>query len=155
MKGQRRLGALGEPADALHRRGRILLLPTTNEGFHYQIAACLATGNDAVVQLPPGLDGELLHNLPASVATRLKHVQDWPKNGPFAGALIEGGREQIRAATAAIANLEGAIVPIQAATPEEIANNNHPYSMNWLLEETTTSINTTAAGGNASLMTIS
>jgi len=47
----------------------------------------------------------------------------------------------------------GAVVPIHlAGTPDII----HPtaYRADWLVEEVTTSINTTAAGGNASLVAL-
>ena len=44
-----------------------------------------------------------------------------------------------------IARLPGPIVLTQA---------NAPYRLDWLVEEVSTSINTTAAGGNASLMTL-
>lgn len=50
--------------------------------------------------------------------------------------------------------LPGPLVLTQAASTEELANNPDAYCLNWLLEEVSTSINTTAAGGNASLMAI-
>lgn len=43
---------------------------------------------------------------------------------------------------------------VQAASGEEIARNPNAYCLNWLVEEVSTSINTAAAGGNASLMAI-
>ena len=43
---------------------------------------------------------------------------------------------------------------VQAASTEELKRDPDAYCLNWLLEEVSTSINTTAAGGNASLMTI-
>jgi RHH-type proline utilization regulon transcriptional repressor/proline dehydrogenase/delta 1-pyrroline-5-carboxylate dehydrogenase len=52
---------------------------------------------------------------------------------------------------ATFARLPGPIVSVHAArTDEPLA-----YQTDWLLEEVSTSINTTAAGGNASLMMIS
>ena len=45
-------------------------------------------------------------------------------------------------------------VLVQAASTEELKRDPDAYCLNWLLEEVSTSINTTAAGGNASLMTI-
>ncbi len=53
-----------------------------------------------------------------------------------------------------IAALPGPLVLTQAASPEDLAANQDAYCLNWLLEEVSTSINTTAAGGNASLMAI-
>jgi RHH-type proline utilization regulon transcriptional repressor/proline dehydrogenase/delta 1-pyrroline-5-carboxylate dehydrogenase len=54
-----------------------------------------------------------------------------------------------------IAALPGPLLLVQAATTEELASDPEAYCLNWLLEEVSTSINTAAAGGNASLMTIS
>ena len=46
----------------------------------------------------------------------------------------------------------GAEVLVQAATSAEVAGDAEAYCLNWLLEEVSTSINTAAAGGNASLI---
>ncbi|WP_221420080.1 trifunctional transcriptional regulator/proline dehydrogenase/L-glutamate gamma-semialdehyde dehydrogenase [Novosphingobium chloroacetimidivorans] len=123
---------------ALHPRGRILLKPETERGLFAQIAAVLATGNRAAVEgmaLPAGL--------PASVASILAPVDE-----PFAGVLVEGGPERIAAATRDAADLPGAIVPVHALAADG------QWTCDWLLEEVSISINTTAAGGNASLMMI-
>ena len=50
--------------------------------------------------------------------------------------------------TAKVAQMRGAIVSVHAAQPEQELT----YQSLWLLEEVSTSINTTAAGGNASMM---
>jgi RHH-type proline utilization regulon transcriptional repressor/proline dehydrogenase/delta 1-pyrroline-5-carboxylate dehydrogenase len=60
------------------------------------------------------------------------------------GALIEGDAERVRELNQAIAALPGPIVLTQAGSAG--------YRLDWLVEEVSTSINTTAAGGNASLM---
>jgi RHH-type proline utilization regulon transcriptional repressor/proline dehydrogenase/delta 1-pyrroline-5-carboxylate dehydrogenase len=44
--------------------------------------------------------------------------------------------------------MPGPIVPVHAASPDQPL----AYTLEWLMEEVSTSINTTAAGGNASLM---
>ncbi|EIZ81066.1 proline dehydrogenase [Novosphingobium sp. Rr 2-17] len=121
---------------ALHPRGHVLLLPETQGGLLRQMAAVLATGNRATVQgmaLPKGL--------PATVAARFRvdPVE------PFAACLVEGGADAVARAGLTVAALPGPIVPVHRdAGPGGI----------WLLEEVSTSINTTAAGGNASLMMI-
>jgi RHH-type proline utilization regulon transcriptional repressor/proline dehydrogenase/delta 1-pyrroline-5-carboxylate dehydrogenase len=56
--------------------------------------------------------------------------------------------------TRRIATLPGPLVLTQAATTAEIRAGAEAYCLNWLLEEVSTSINTAAAGGNASLMSI-
>jgi RHH-type proline utilization regulon transcriptional repressor/proline dehydrogenase/delta 1-pyrroline-5-carboxylate dehydrogenase len=124
---------------ALHPRGCILLVPATRNGLYRQIAAILATGNDAVVEgwdMPP--------DLPASVLSRLHDKAD----GPLAGALVEGDRETVGAIVRRIAAMPGPILLAQAESADRT------YRLDWLVEEVSTSINTTAAGGNASLMMI-
>ena len=114
----------------------------------------LATGNRAVLAADETLR-KWLTQLPTSVATRIDWAADWHGDAALAGALIEGDAATTLAATQAIAALGGAIVPVQAATPDALARDPHAYRLSLLLEEVSTSINTTAAGGNASLMAIS
>ncbi|AOF97509.1 delta-1-pyrroline-5-carboxylate dehydrogenase [Sphingobium sp. RAC03] len=122
----------------LHPRGAMLLRPATRAGLFRQMAAILATGNSATVQgmtVPP--------SLPPEVAARFTAEA----NAPIAAILVEGDAERVAAAVQAAADLPGRIVPVHAETAEG-------YCLDWLLEEVSTSINTTAAGGNASLMMI-
>ncbi len=125
---------------ALHPRGRILLRPATREGLFAQMAAILATGNSATVEgmaLPPGL--------PTSVAAAFSGAKD----EPYTAALVEGGPARIAAMVDTVAAMPGPIVSVHAEGDGPLA-----YPLDWLLEEVSTSINTTAAGGNASLMMI-
>jgi RHH-type proline utilization regulon transcriptional repressor/proline dehydrogenase/delta 1-pyrroline-5-carboxylate dehydrogenase len=138
---------------ALHPRGRILLVPQTRTGLFQQMAAALSTGNTIMIDAASGLEGAL-NGLPASVLARVAWSVDWEKDGPFAGALIEGDGERVRAVNKRIAALPGPLVLVQAASAGEIAGDRLAYCLNWLLEEVSTSINTAAAGGNASLMSI-
>ncbi|MGK6356395.1 trifunctional transcriptional regulator/proline dehydrogenase/L-glutamate gamma-semialdehyde dehydrogenase [Sphingomonas sp. DT-207] len=130
---------------ALHPRGTVLALPATRDGLVAQLAASLAGGNTLVVHAPPALRSGFA-GLPASVAARIRWIEEWAGQGPFAGALIEGDSAQVRAALEAIAALSGPIILTQAAGAG--------YRLEWLVEEVSTSINTTAAGGNASLMAL-
>jgi len=138
---------------SLHPRGRILLVPATESGLYHQLAAALSTGNSAVVDAASGLQPSL-KGLPQSVALRVSWSKDWAADGPFAGALVEGDADRIRTVNKTIAELPGPLVLVQAASTEEIARNPDAYCLNWLVEEVSTSINTAAAGGNASLMAI-
>ncbi|MBB6260764.1 RHH-type proline utilization regulon transcriptional repressor/proline dehydrogenase/delta 1-pyrroline-5-carboxylate dehydrogenase [Paenochrobactrum gallinarii] len=138
---------------ALHPRGTILLLPQTETGLYRQLTAVLATGNDAVLDGASPLRSTL-KDLPASLHARIRFVSDWKQSGPYAGALVEGDASEIRAANQAIAALSGPLVLTQAASSEDLSTNADSYCLNWLMEEVSTSINTTAAGGNASLMAI-
>jgi RHH-type proline utilization regulon transcriptional repressor/proline dehydrogenase/delta 1-pyrroline-5-carboxylate dehydrogenase len=63
----------------------------------------------------------------------------------FAACLVEGEGDAVAAVCEAVAGMEGPIVPVHTGPGPNCA---------WLLEEVSTSINTTAAGGNASLMMI-
>ncbi|MEJ2410262.1 MAG: trifunctional transcriptional regulator/proline dehydrogenase/L-glutamate gamma-semialdehyde dehydrogenase [Novosphingobium sp.] len=121
----------------LHPRGRVLLCPASRTGLLEQMAAVLATGNRGTVtgmNLPEGL--------PEPVAAQFASGGE----EPFAACLVEGGEEAVRAACETVAAMEGPVVPVHGdAGPNGV----------WLLEEVSTSINTTAAGGNASLMAIS
>lgn len=125
---------------ALHPRGRILLRPATREGLLGQMAAVLATGNTATVE---GMD--LPEGLPAKIAARF-HANPGEF---FAACLVEGDVQAVRGACDSAAKLPGPIVPVHVWTGHDTGPNGA-----WLLEEVSTSINTTAAGGNASLMMI-
>ncbi|MCG2841531.1 trifunctional transcriptional regulator/proline dehydrogenase/L-glutamate gamma-semialdehyde dehydrogenase [Sandaracinobacter sp. RS1-74] len=125
-------------------RGPILLRPTTRSGFLDQLAATLATGNDAVAELPADLR-PLLRQLPKSVTARIR--DDAPE---LAGALVEGNAEQVRAALTELAARPGPLILAQTASPGETGS----YRVDWLVHEVSTSINTTASGGNATLMAI-
>lgn len=138
---------------ALRPRGSILLAPETANGLYRQLGAVLATGNRAVIDAASGLRTALV-GLSPGLAGRISWSTDWIADGPFAGALVEGAAERVRALCKRIAAMPGPIVLVQAASADEIARNPDAYSVHWLLEEVSTSINTAAAGGNASLMAI-
>lgn len=138
---------------ALHARGRILLAPQTETGLYRQLTAVLATGNSAVIDEASGLRS-VLRDLPASVVARAVWSTDWQSDAPFAGALVEGDGERLVDINKKLAALPGPLVLTQAASSAQLVQNADCYCLNWLLEEVSTSINTTAAGGNASLMAI-
>lgn len=138
---------------ALHARGRILLVPQTETGLYRQLTAALATGNEAVIDEASGLRN-VLKDLPSSVAARVVWTKDWQADAPFAGALVEGEGERLTDINKKLAALPGPLVLTQAATSAQLAESADCYCLSWLLEEVSTSINTTAAGGNASLMAI-
>jgi RHH-type proline utilization regulon transcriptional repressor/proline dehydrogenase/delta 1-pyrroline-5-carboxylate dehydrogenase len=137
----------------LHPRGRILLIPATSAGLRRQIAAGLATGNNVVIDAGTGLQGSIA-GLPSNVSARISWTSNWEADGPFSGALIEGDASSVGAVNRKIASLSGPLVVVQSATTEELIRDPEAYCVDRLLEEVSISINTTAAGGNASLMTI-
>ncbi len=126
---------------ALHPRGRILLRPATQDGLYAQMAAVLATGNRGTIEgmaLPPGL--------PARIAAAFAPVE----GEQYAAALIEGSAARVAAMVETVAAMPGPIVSVHAADATQTV----AYPLDLLLEEISTSVNTTAAGGNASLMMI-
>jgi RHH-type transcriptional regulator, proline utilization regulon repressor / proline dehydrogenase / delta 1-pyrroline-5-carboxylate dehydrogenase len=123
---------------SLHPRGLVLMKTATRVGLFEQMAAVLATGNHGIV------DMELPKGLPVSVAgcfsrSAVSHCSV---------ALVEGDAKAVAEAVASVAELPGPIVSVHAAERDQPL----AYHCDWLLEEVSMSINTTAAGGNASLM---
>jgi RHH-type proline utilization regulon transcriptional repressor/proline dehydrogenase/delta 1-pyrroline-5-carboxylate dehydrogenase len=94
----------------------------------------------------------VLNNLPMPVRSRSLISNDWASHGSYAGALIEGDAKRILAMQRKIADLPGPLVVVQGAASAEIADHLEAYNLNWLLREVSISVNTAAAGGNASLM---
>jgi RHH-type proline utilization regulon transcriptional repressor/proline dehydrogenase/delta 1-pyrroline-5-carboxylate dehydrogenase len=106
-------------------RGAVLCLYATPAGKAAQLAAVQASGNRAVFNA----------------------------NESFNAVLLEGGAAEVLAANAMLAARPGPIIALHALTPGEIAEG-AAYTPAWLLNEQVISTNTAAAGGNASLMTL-
>jgi RHH-type proline utilization regulon transcriptional repressor/proline dehydrogenase/delta 1-pyrroline-5-carboxylate dehydrogenase len=135
----------------LHPRGDVAMLARTEAGFWNQLAAILATGNRAVV-VADSFAADM-GALPAAVAAQiLRSDRDLRSVESISAALIEGEAGDVARATEALAARSGAIVTPHAATGAAMAGGTPAYRLDLLLEEATVSINTTAAGGNASLM---
>jgi len=124
-------------------RGTLLCAAQSSAGLLNQLAAAFATGNRALVLA----GGAVPSNLPAEVQQRLRVVEEAELDGlEFALALVEAGLPgQLQQGLAA---RQGAIVGIV----DTRADTQVPL---WrLVAERAVCVNTTAAGGNASLMTI-
>jgi RHH-type proline utilization regulon transcriptional repressor/proline dehydrogenase/delta 1-pyrroline-5-carboxylate dehydrogenase len=146
------LGPVGERnVYALRRRGLIAAHAETAMGLRLQLAAILATGNDAAV--PGLLAAAALQGLPTELAHRV-HGFDDPLAAPgLAGALIEGEGETVADAARRLAARPGPILRAQALSSDEL-HAGEDYCLTDLVEERAISTNIAAAGGNASLMTI-
>ena len=132
----------------LRPRGDIAMHARTEAGFWNQLAAILATGNRAVIVA----DGFAVERamLPPAVAARIVYAQQDPGSVErITAALIEGDAGD---ALQKLAARRGAIVTPHAAPSAAMAGSAPAYPLDLLLEEVTLSIDTTAAGGNASLM---
>ncbi len=125
---------------SLHPRGQVLMKPQSRDGLFEQMAAILATGNRGVAA------EALPDDLPSNVAAAFAALPD----GPYAVALVEGDEAAVARAVAEVAAMPGPIISVHAAEQDQPL----AYHCDWLLEEVSISINTTAAGGNASLMMI-
>jgi len=126
-------------------RGAVLCAPATSAGLLNQLAAALATGNRALVLAPT--PESIPANLPAAVKERVRFVgKEEIDAADVAIALVETGlagllRTQLAARPGAIVG----IVDTDALVPVDL----------WrLVAERAVCVNTTAAGGNASLMTL-
>ncbi len=136
----------------LEARGTVLCLPQSRFGLAAQVGAALATGNRVLVSLSDALK-PLLATLPPALADHVLRVEDW-RAALFDAVLVEGDAETLSAVAAELADRPGPIVGVQRAGGADLAEQREDYRLDWLLRERSVSINTAAAGGNASLMTI-
>jgi RHH-type proline utilization regulon transcriptional repressor/proline dehydrogenase/delta 1-pyrroline-5-carboxylate dehydrogenase len=112
-----------------------------------QLAAVLAVGSHAVW---PAQAHALCERLPAAVREHISLAQDWSLPAVvFDAVLHHGSPASWRDTAEALAARPGAIVGLTALTPGE-----GRVPLERLVVERSLSINTAAAGGNASLMTI-
>jgi RHH-type proline utilization regulon transcriptional repressor/proline dehydrogenase/delta 1-pyrroline-5-carboxylate dehydrogenase len=126
-------------------RGTVLCAAASTAGLLNQVVAAFATGNRALV-LHNG-SAPLPANLPAEVKARLRFVGDAELEGSeFAMAMIDTGLPGKLAET--LAARPGAIVGIVDTQAQQ------PIALWRLVAERALCVNTTAAGGNASLMTL-
>ena len=123
--------------------GRVILFAQDSASLTEQIEAATANGNTAVIA-----DPALLPSLPFALAERVLAPADWRQAGPFARALVHGDSAFVLAVQQALAALPGPIVTAEAPCAAG------GYARAMLVGEQSVSINTTAAGGNASLMTL-
>jgi RHH-type proline utilization regulon transcriptional repressor/proline dehydrogenase/delta 1-pyrroline-5-carboxylate dehydrogenase len=131
----------------LQAAGTVLALAETREAQIEQIAWALAAGN-RVVLADAAPVADLIARLPEGLQARIEAARDWRRAGPYARALVAGSEPFVRAALGNLAALPGPIVTAEMACAKG------GYAPALLLRETTISINTTAAGGNASLMAL-
>jgi RHH-type proline utilization regulon transcriptional repressor/proline dehydrogenase/delta 1-pyrroline-5-carboxylate dehydrogenase len=118
----------------LRPRGRVAAIAATEAGLRVQLEAIRSTGNQAIV-------------------IGKTHAATLAEAGDIAAVLFEGDADAAIAVARELAVREGPIVPLQALTTAALQRG-EGYDLNQLREEYAVSINTAAAGGNASLMTI-
>ncbi|MBL8324640.1 MAG: trifunctional transcriptional regulator/proline dehydrogenase/L-glutamate gamma-semialdehyde dehydrogenase [Rubrivivax sp.] len=112
-----------------------------------QLAAVLAVGSRA---LWPASAQALRERLPVDVRERIALAQDWQSPAAHFDAVLQhGDGEALKATAAALARRRGPIIGLTGLPPGE-----GRVPLERLVTERALSINTAAAGGNASLMTI-
>jgi RHH-type proline utilization regulon transcriptional repressor/proline dehydrogenase/delta 1-pyrroline-5-carboxylate dehydrogenase len=128
-------------------RQAVLCLADSEQDLLLQLAAVLSVDSRAVWPASAQL---LFHRLPAEVQARIALASDWSApNVAFDAVLLHGGVEQLARRAAAAGAAAGPIVGVERLAPGETA-----IPLERLVVERSLSVNTAAAGGNASLMTI-
>jgi len=136
----------------LDPRGTVLCLPETRFGLALQVGAALATGNHVLLCAPATLR-PLVAALPTALQERVLLVETW--EAVLADAvLLEGDADRTRSVNRQLAFRVGPIIGLQSFSSDDLASGRADYCLDWLLSERSISVNTAAAGGNASLMTI-
>ena len=80
-------------------------------------------------------------------------TEDEVGNGDYQAVLFEGDSDTLRELNQEVAQRQGAIVSVQGLSSDELAAG-ATYRLERLLREVSVSVNTAAAGGNASLMMV-
>ena len=135
----------------LRPRGTLLAVVQSRGGLWAAAAAALATGNSIAVRAPEAVAG-LLKGLPPALGQRLTVAG--ADHGPYQGVLFEGDGDGLRDLAIEVAAWPGGVIPVHSVTPGGLASGREAFPLDWLQEEVVISVNTAAAGGNASLMTI-
>jgi len=132
---------------ALQPRDAVLCLADDEADRLLQLAAVLAVGGQA---LWPAAHANLLQALPETLQARVLQVQDWTRaEAHFDAVLLHGDAARRCEVAAQLAQRPGPIVRLHAFDAGDAA-----LPLERLVVERSLSINTAAAGGNASLMTI-
>jgi RHH-type proline utilization regulon transcriptional repressor/proline dehydrogenase/delta 1-pyrroline-5-carboxylate dehydrogenase len=130
-------------------REHVLCLADEEADLLTQLAAVLAVGSRAV-WLDSELGKTLRARLPREVQARIQLVGEWSKDEVLFDAVLHHGHsDQLRVVCQQVARRGGAIVGVQGLSQGETG-----IALERLVIERALSVNTAAAGGNASLMTI-
>ena len=139
----------------MHPRGRVLCRAETRLGALAQLAATLATGNEPCF-VESAATSALRAELPGTLGALMRLVPDAAALAAtdIGAALFEGATETTQRWHQALSARDGPIVTPQCRTAGELAADDDGYALERLLAERSISVNTAAAGGNASLMTL-
>ena len=141
----------------LQPRGLIWGLPATTYGLHAQWQACQSTGNTLLLQDSPALRAlvaQWQQQTPAAQNAALQWATDIElAQLPLQAALAESDTDALLHLQQQLSARSGPLLLVQGLTTEEIRHGER-YRQERLLREVSISTNTTAAGGNASLMMV-
>ncbi|MBX8529904.1 trifunctional transcriptional regulator/proline dehydrogenase/L-glutamate gamma-semialdehyde dehydrogenase [Pseudomonas cichorii] len=130
-------------------REHVLCLADDEADLLTQLAAVLAVGSTALWP-DTAISKPLRNRLPKEVQARIKLVADWSKDEVLIDAVLHhGDSDQLRAICEQVAQRSGAIIGVNGLSHGETN-----VALERLVIERALSVNTAAAGGNASLMTI-
>ncbi|MBB3971460.1 bifunctional proline dehydrogenase/L-glutamate gamma-semialdehyde dehydrogenase PutA [Hansschlegelia beijingensis] len=129
--------------------GAVLCRARAADALFVQIGAALATGNVALVDAPPQVEG-LLDDLPETLrpVIRLARLE---QSSPLAAALVEDQPEETLALLREMAARPGPVVPVHVV-PAPYGD--EAIGLEWLVRERSVSVNLAAVGGDAGLMSL-
>ncbi|QIO08750.1 trifunctional transcriptional regulator/proline dehydrogenase/L-glutamate gamma-semialdehyde dehydrogenase [Acinetobacter lanii] len=129
-------------------RSRVLALAETEQQYLAQMNAIFAVGSQMVILTDNTLLFDMMQTMPKLLKQQIHSITDVIK-GDFDAVLHHGSVEHLKLIQQQVAQREGAIVAIT-----HFKDDIDPLHIEPLLIERALSINTAAAGGNASLMTL-
>jgi RHH-type transcriptional regulator, proline utilization regulon repressor / proline dehydrogenase / delta 1-pyrroline-5-carboxylate dehydrogenase len=125
----------------------VLCLAASDNDRLVQLAAVLAARSRAVW---PASAQALRDKLPPDVQAEIAIARDWAAPGvSFDAVLLHGSVDELTDIQRTLSGREGPIVSVERLDPDDTA-----IPLERLVIERALSINTAAAGGNASLMTL-
>jgi RHH-type proline utilization regulon transcriptional repressor/proline dehydrogenase/delta 1-pyrroline-5-carboxylate dehydrogenase len=130
-------------------RERVLCIADSEQDALVQLAAVMAVASEALLPETP-MYQQLVKQLPPAVSQRITLAsEETLMTQSFDAVIYHGDSDQLRTLCQQIAARDGAIVSVQG-----FARGDTHLQLERLYVERSLSINTAAAGGNASLMTI-
>ncbi len=134
-------------------RGTVLCVAASAAGAANQFEACARTGNRmALLDTDAGRAFFAARSAAEQQAMRLV-TDDDIEQGDYQAVLFEGDSDALRALNQLVARRQGPIVSVQGLSSGELTAGGS-YRLERLLREVSVSVNTAAAGGNASLMMV-
>lgn len=128
-------------------RSQVLCLAADDADRLVQLAAVLAAGSRAVWPVDAR---DVAQRLPASVQARIAFARDWSApEAAYDAVLLHGSAQDLADVQQRLAQREGPVVSVERLQPGSV-----DVPLERLVVERALSINTAAAGGNATLMTI-